>query len=111
MPADSNRTLRDQLLERPVLPIPIPTTTADKALCNRVCLFCGWSLRETTGAATATVEFEASASTTGPQVGEQQLASGGTGSQFLGTEGVLCEAGLLLHVISGSVTGVAYARV
>lgn len=108
--ADTNATLRDRLLERPVLPVPIPTTTTDKALITRPCLLVGWSLRETTGAAVASAEFDAAPSSGGPTVGEQSLASAGSGSQHLCNEGVLCEGGVFLHVVSGSVTGVVYAR-
>jgi hypothetical protein len=111
MGQDTNALLRDRLLDRPILPIPIPTTTADKGLVTRPCLLIGWSLRETTGAGTASVEFEGSQSTAGPIVGEQVLASGGSGNQHIANEGVLCEGGLLLHVVSGSVTGVVWARV
>lgn len=109
--ADSNATLRDRLLQRPIIPVPIPTTTTDKAVTTRPCLLCGWSLRETTGAAVASVEFEAAQSTGGPACGEQQMASAGTGSQSINSEGVLCEGGLFLHVVSGSVTGCAWVRV
>lgn len=110
MSQDSNRALRDRLAERPIIPLPIPTTNADKPLTTRACILCGWSLRETTGGATATVEFEAAQGTQGPPVGEQQMASGGTGSQVLPDEGVLCEGGVFLHVTSGSVTGCIWVR-
>jgi len=108
--ADSNAALRDRLLERPVTPLNIPTTTADIKLTTKAILLVGWSLRETTASATATAEFEGSMDTAGPHVGEQQIASGGTGSFQICLEGVLCESGLLLHVISGSVAGCAYVR-
>jgi len=110
MSSDSNATLRDRLLQRPVLPVPIPTITADKPLVTRPCLLVGWSLRETTSSATATAEFSASTDPAGPFAGEQQLASGGSGSFHVCNEGLLCEAGLMIHVISGSVRGVAYVR-
>lgn len=111
MAGDSNEGIRDRLLSRPLLPLPIPTITTDKTLTTRVCLFCGWSLRETTGSAPATAEFHGGTDTTNPIVGEEQMASGTAGTKHLGTEGVLCESGLMIHVISGSVTGVAYVRV
>jgi len=109
--ADSNATLRDALMERPVLPIPIATTTTDTTLTSKPCLLCGWSLRETTGSAAATCEFDGSRDPAGPTTGEILLAAGTSSSFSLMDEGVLCESGLLLHVISGSVKGVAYARV
>jgi hypothetical protein len=109
--ADSNAALRDQLLERPIRAIDIPTSTADRELVQRVCLLVGWSLRETTGSATATAEFFAAQGTAGPRVGEQQMASGASGSLAIANEGVLCEAGVNLHVVSGSVAGCIWVRV
>lgn len=108
---DSNEEVRDRLAARPVVPISIPTITADTNLTSRPCLLCGWSLRETTGAATAAGEFKAGNDNTNPNVGEQALASAGTGSLALMDEGVLCEGGLRIHVVSGSLAGVAYVRI
>ena len=100
----------DQLAQLPVVAISIPTSTADRSLSTRPGLLVGWSLRETTGGGAAVVEFEGSQDTAGPHVGEQALASGGTGSFQVAPDGAYCPAGLMLHVISGSVAGVAYYR-
>lgn len=109
--ADTNSEVRDRLAERPIVPIPIPTTSADLTLVTLPVLLVGWSLRETTGSGAAVAEFIAGQSTTNEVAGEQALASGGTGSQFLGDEGLLCEAGLLVHRVSGTFTGCVWVRI
>lgn len=99
-----------ELSDQPCLAIPIPTITADTTLSSRPGLLVGWSLRETTGAATAVAEFIGAAGATAPVVGEQQLASGASGSFMVAPDGGYCPAGLSIHVVSGSVRGVAYYR-
>ena len=91
--------------------IPVPTTTTDTQLTSRPCLLVGWSLRETTAAAVAAVQLFSGGSTGGVLVGEQALASGGTGNHQVAPDGVLCEGGLFLDVLSGSVAGVVYVRI
>lgn len=109
--AGTRDQLKDQLLESAILPFDIPTTTADTEIVSRPCLLVGWSLIETTGSAGAKAEFFAAQGTQGPRVGESNMASGTSDTQTLAAEGVLCEGGVNLHVISGSVRGVVYARV
>lgn len=108
---NSQGPLRDRLADRPVLPLSFTARTADKSLSNTAVLLVGWSIRESTGSAVATVELEGNQGTGDPHVGEIQLASGASETKFLGDEGVLCEGGLNLHVIAGSVSGCVYARV
>lgn len=110
MAPDSLGGVRDRLLERPIRPIHIETTTADVKALTVPGLLVGWSFRETTGSATAAVELFGSQSTGTPIAGEQTLASGGSGSQTVSNEGVLCEGGILVHVVSGSVRGTLWVR-
>lgn len=108
--AASDDVIAAALSDQPCLPIPIPTSTADRELSGRPGLLVGWSLRETTGSGTASVEFVGATAGNDPVVGEQVLASGGSGSFQVAPDGGYCPAGLNLHVISGSVRGVAYYR-
>lgn len=109
--AVSDTDVAADLADRQVTVIPIPTTTSDLPLTTKPCLLVGWSLRETTGSAGAVAEFEGSQSTSGPKAGVQSLASNASGSFQVAEDGGYCPAGLLLHVISGSVAGCAYVRV
>lgn len=108
--AASDDAVAAQLADQPCIAIPIPTITADTQLSTRPGLLVGWSLRETTGSAAAAVEFIGAVGTTAPVVGEQQMASGLSGSFQVGPDGAYCPAGLSIHVVSGSVRGVAYYR-
>lgn len=102
--------LAELLSEHQAVSIDIPATAADKALTNRPCLLFGWSLRETTGAGTAAAEFFNGGSAAAPRVGEQALASAGTGGQGPGGPGIFCDGGLFLHVVSGTLAGCVYVK-
>ena len=111
MAADSAMLIVERLRERPCRPIPIPATGASHTLTSRPALLVGWSLRESTGAAAASVEFLSGTSANSGIAGEQQLAQGVSASQTIADEGCLCEGGIYLSVISGSVVGCVWARV
>ena len=87
-----------------IRPLAIPVTTVDVALISGECVLFGWSLRETTGAAVATCEMQDS----GGAIGEIGLAAGGVNTQWFGSLGVHISGQVKLHVVAGSVTGVAY---
>lgn len=108
---DSNAGVRDRLLLRPIVPITIQATAADVTLVTKAVLLCGWSLRETTGGGAASCEFRTGDASTGAILGEQALASAGTGSQWLGDEGVLAESGVVVHRVAGTFTGTIWIRI
>jgi hypothetical protein len=70
---DRDAALWADLILRPTIAIPIPTTAASVKLLNRQCILDGWILRETTGAAPALVEFIDGADATGVIVGEAAI--------------------------------------
>lgn len=85
--------------------LPVGVTTADLTLLQGVGVLYGWSLRETTGAAVATVEIR-----DGDQpLGEIGLVASGVNSAWLGPMGVRIANSVILHVVAGSVTGAVYA--
>lgn len=110
MAQDSIQAFRDRLRERPARPVPVPTTTTDVPVLGKACLVVGWSFRETTGSARAAATLVNGSGATGDSAAEIGILSGGGHVQGLGDEGVLCEGGLFLHVVTGSVAGTVYAR-
>lgn len=88
-----------------IRPIPIPVTTVSVLAIDSLCWLTGWSFRETTGAAAAAVELRSG----GNVIGEAAIPSGGTATQWLGPNGVRCEGGVTVHIVSGSVIGAVYA--
>lgn len=84
--------------------ISVPVTTVSVTLLEGGGFLAGWSLRETTGAATATVEVTSG----GNPVAEISLSSGGSDTQWLGDHGVEVNQDITMDVISGSVAGAFY---
>ena len=91
-------------------PVPIPVTTVSQVLISGAVGLVGWSLRETTGAAVATVEFVDGGSAGGTIIGEVSLAAGASDTEPVSDKGVLARQGIYMRVIAGSVTGAIYVR-
>lgn len=87
--------------------VSVPTTTAGQEIASGRCWLAGWSLRETTGAATAEVEFTSG----GNPVGESSMIAGGSDTHWLGDHGIGVSGDVTLNVISGSVRGAVYVAV
>lgn len=71
-------------------------------------LLVGWSVRETTGAAGATVEIR-DGSSAGTLVGASSLAAGLSETQWAGDRGIGVQGGLFVVLVSGAVTGALWA--
>lgn len=67
----------------------------------------GWSIRETTGSATAVVRFRNGTDALQPLIGCVDLAAGGTSTQYFGP-GVSYTEGLYVETLSGSFEGAVY---
>lgn len=87
--------------------VSVPTTTTNQHIASAPCWLVGWSLRETTGAATAEVEL----SSGGNPIGESSIGNGGSDTRIMSGMGVLVRSDITLTVISGSVRGAIYIRV
>lgn len=109
--AGSNASIRDRLLLRPVVPVTVPGASASQTPITMVCLLCGWSFRETSAGAVSVLELRTGDASTGAVLGMIALASGGSNTQWLGDEGVLAEAGVVVARISGAYSGTLYVRV
>ncbi|HVD03182.1 MAG TPA: hypothetical protein VNF75_03480 [Candidatus Dormibacteraeota bacterium] len=94
----------------PARPIPVPTTSSSEVLAGGRYVFYGFSLRETTGAAAATVDIYDGGGTGGTLVAALDLAQGASDQLWLGDNGVLMVQGIYLSVVAGSVRGAVYAR-
>lgn len=75
----------------------------------------GWSLRESTGAATALVEVRVgnsdnAADASGALIVTIKLAAGESTRDWFGDSGIGFGAGLIVHLVSGAVVGAVYLR-
>lgn len=90
-----------------VTAISIPTTTTVQEIVSGRCWLAGWSLRETTGAAPAQVEFTSG----GNPVAESSMLANASDTHFVGNNGVIIASDVTLNVISGSVRGAVYVAI
>lgn len=66
----------------------------------------GWSMRETSGTASANIDFLSG----GNSLGTTHLASGNVDTQIIADEGVLAGGGIDVHVRNGTFVGTLYVR-
>jgi hypothetical protein len=71
---------------------------------------CGWSLRETTGSAGASVDLYTGEGTNGELIASIAVASGGMSAVISSHHAIWARRGIFVNVVSGSVTGVVYYR-
>ncbi len=102
--------VEDRPSRPPIRPIPLPVDVQSAGLIAVAVELCGWSVKETTGTATAALQFYNGDSNGGEIVGEQVLAAGASATVGPAPDGVLCSRGLYLLVVSGSVTGSVWVR-
>lgn len=86
--------------------IAVSSGAAGKPLLQGPCWLTGWSLRETSGAAAATCEFQSG----GNPIGEASLAAGASNTQSLSGDGIYAPQGITPVAISGAFTGCIYAK-
>lgn len=90
----------------PAIVVSVATTTTSERLVSSPCSLVGWSLRETTGAASAEVEF-----TSGNNpIGESSIGPNGSDTHNMSGNGVYVQSDITLNVVSGSVRGAIYVR-
>lgn len=98
------------LRDRVARPIPFTATlSTNTVILGPACLLVGYSIRETAGAA-ATVEFYSGADNTGELVAQSALAANGFDTQVISEEGVLCDGGLAVRGVLGTVKGTAWVK-
>ena len=103
--------LRLALLQMPPRPLPTGTTAASKLLLNMACILTGFSFREAAGTP-ALVQFELfdGADATGALISAIAIAASGSVQVGQGIEGVICQQGLFLSMVAGTVRGSVWAR-
>lgn len=89
----------------PSIAVAIPVTTTDQEVQGRGGIVTGWSFKETTGAATAEVWIVNGNNATGVPIAFITLLANQSVRDVLADNGVLCDLGLFVHVVSGSVQG------
>lgn len=82
---------------------PIALTGSDQAARATACIFQGWTIRETAGAAAYVRMYDNASAASGTLVGEVSLAANGS-STIVGA-GIRCTAGLYVDIVSGTVEG------
>lgn len=101
----------ESLREQPTIPFPLSAVATSTGVTRRPCILVGWSLRESTGGATAAVRLIDGGDATGQNVAAISLASGGSDHEGIGPDGPLCNQGLFLQIVSGSVEGSLWIKV
>lgn len=103
--------LRLALLNIPPRPLPTGTIAASKLLLNMACIITGFSFREAAGTpALAQLELYDGADNTGALISAIAIAASGSVQVGQGIEGVICQQGLFLSMVAGTVRGAVWAR-
>lgn len=104
-------TLADVEVLGRVRAVPVPATSKSIKIVSRRAVLMGWSLRESTGSAKATVEIIDGSSANDNLMASIAIASGGDDRIGLGPLGICADGGIYLSVLSGSVTGAIWVSV
>lgn len=95
----------------PVRSVPVPATSTSRNIIKTAGALIGWSLRETTGSAAASVDIYDGNTNEGTKVASMAMASGGDDHIYMGPFGIPVRTGLYLDVVSGSVAGAVWVRI
>lgn len=96
---------------RRVRTISFAALTTTKALYSHQVRLLGWALLETTGTAAAEIDILNGQSASSDLVAPIALSSGQSTRDWLGPQGITCDAGLFLSVGSGSVRGALWVEI
>lgn len=89
--------------------IPCPVTTASRVLATGLWIVTGWSFKETTGAAPATLELYDGRNINSTFVAAINLAAGESTRDLLAGNGLACEVGIFVARLTGSIKGAVWA--
>ena len=84
---------------------PFGPRTADLQLVGGLIIVRGLTVRETTGAAVATIEIYDGTGTNGTLIDAVHLLASATDREFYAGEGIEAISGCFLHVVTGTVKG------
>jgi len=84
--------------------IILPASAGPNQLISGPAQLAGWSIRETTGAASAAVHI----TTGGNLVAAIGVGAGLSDSHYIGSDGIACPQGISVTVVSGTIEGVVY---
>lgn len=100
----------ERLREMPTIAYPLLAVTTGKVLISRPCMIVGWTITEQTGSAVAKFQLWNGGSTGGVLVATVGLASAGSSVNPPTDDGILCESGVFLDIVSGQVQGAVYLK-
>jgi hypothetical protein len=89
--------------------LQIPTRTTDLQVGTGFYAVTGWSFKETTGSATASLELVDGAGVDGNLIAAINLKANESTRDLAGISAIAAEMGLFVHVISGSIKGAVWA--
>lgn len=92
----------------PVDAFPFGPTTASVQVVNRQCVILGFGIRETTGAAAASVDVVDGADDNAPVLIPIDLTAGQSARDAFSTWGIMAQRGARIKVRSGSVSGALF---
>lgn len=94
----------------PITPLTVPVTATMFSVITGDVLLCGWSFKETTGSAPATVLILDGADTTGQRLIDITLLAGQSRYDDAPFPGIYCTRGVFINIGSGSVQGTIFVR-
>lgn len=95
---------------RAAKPVPLPSIAASSKVFSGRCALVGWALYEPAGVA-ASFDFFDGQDATGTLVGGVSMAANGSSVGGLPDGGVLCEQGLYLARVAGTIRGAIFIQV
>lgn len=96
--------------DRNTIAVSMPATVAGNTFTMGPVRLMGWSLKETTGAATAAFELYDGNDVTGQSLAPVTLQANESIRDWFGATGIICERGLFINVTSGSVRGTLFMK-
>lgn len=100
-----------QIAENPTVAEQWPAGTGSGEVTTRPCLLMGWSVRESSGSAAAVIRLRNGHTTDGAIAASIGLATSGSTTDTAGPDGVWCDSGLYLEVVSGAVEASIWVKV
>lgn len=100
----------EALRERPMVPIPVPTTAASVLVVQGPAILCGWAIREQAGAAAVWAIFDGQ-DANGYLAAAISLAANAQDRVGPNGEGPLCRTGIFLVRVSGTIQGAVWVKI
>lgn len=90
-------------------PIPVPASATSRVLATGLWIVTGWSFKETTGGAAATLELYDGRDLNSTQIAEINLSAGESTRDLTAGNGIACQTGIYVARLTGTFKGSVWA--